>query len=132
MQADPEPTTPPPTHLDLLAISRAVRRAVVDEDTDTLHTELARLRAELVRHMHHEHQRAPTREGAGVGVVKDGQHRLLGLLDEVILDAHTDVAECSCLVRATVIERAIQRQARLEATLLDRQARDEISGGDRS
>lgn len=123
MPADADPTrqaSRTPTHLDLLAISRVVQRAVIDDDTEQLHAALSRLRADLVLHLRGEHQWAGGGQGAGAGVVKDGQHRLLGLIDEVILDAHSDEAGCACLVRATVIERALRRQAKLEAAVLDR------------
>ncbi|MBX7159850.1 MAG: hypothetical protein K1X95_06115 [Acidimicrobiia bacterium] len=119
-----------PTHLDLLAASRSVQRAAIDDDTELLHAELSRLRDDLVRHLHDEQQTLVRHRGGNV--VRVGQERLLDLLDEVIHDAHADEAACSCLVHAAMIERALHRQARLESAVLDHHAPDDDPAADRS
>lgn len=108
-----------PTHVDLLAMAHAVRRAVVDDDTETMHVLWCQLRADLATHVRSERERLPEHGSLGVMVV-DGQRRLLELLDEVMLGMGRD-PDCNCLVRAAEVEVALRRQARLEATILDRQ-----------
>jgi hypothetical protein len=115
--------TPAPSHLELLAVARAVRRAAVVDDTDRLHTELSRLRTNLVRHVHAERDMVSNLPAPAARVVGDGQRRLLRLLDELLFASDDDaVAGCTCLVRAAEVELALRRQARLEAKISQRSA----------
>lgn len=71
-----------------------------------------------------------TASAAVRAVVHEGQIRLLDLLDGALGDTRA----CSCTVRATELEVALRRQARLEDILLGRAARsaarpDPASGG---
>lgn len=114
----------PASHLDLLAIAGGIRRATVSEDTDRLHGELTRLRTALIDHVHAERERLDVLPGMTSDVVRDGQRRLLRLLDDVLFSAAGDAADdCNCLVRAAEIEVALHRQAVLEANLLRRHPR---------
>jgi hypothetical protein len=71
--------TPPASHFDLLAAARAVRQAAVADDTAVLHTELLRLRTDLVNHLDAEQEQVDRLPGAAPIVVRDGQQRLLGI-----------------------------------------------------
>lgn len=107
-----------PSHLDLLVVAHSVRAAVIDDDSEQVHTLLCRLRADLVSHLRDERPRLSEARGSVRAVTTDGQQRLLELIDEVMLGLDDDPTGCNCLVRAVEIEIALRRQARLEATLL--------------
>jgi hypothetical protein len=62
-----------PTHPDLVAIARALRRAVIDDDSAGVHGELARLRDALTRHLSHERDSLPDPAGSVGLVVADGR-----------------------------------------------------------
>lgn len=108
----------PPSHGDLIAIAHALREATIVGDSEQLHADLARLRTALVHHVSDEQTRMPDDLAATDSIIRDGQRRLLRLVDEVVFEALRDEPTCTCLVRAAEIELALRRQARLEATLL--------------
>ena len=108
------------SHLDLLRIASSVRRRSVLGDTEGLHAELARLRTELVLHLHAEQDQLARVRGASGTVAREGQRRLVALLDELLTDSSGDGADCNCLLRAAEIEVALGRQARLEQAVLGR------------
>ena len=106
---------PAPSHPELLAVARAVRRAAVSDDTDRLHLELCRLRSALLVHVHAEREELSTLPAAEGAVVAEGQRRLLGLLDDLLYVGDDGRAEgCTCLVRAAEVEVELRRQAMLE------------------
>ncbi len=107
----------PPSHEDLLAIAHALREATIVGDVEQLHAELARLRTALVHHLGEEDLPLPEALAATRTILKDGQRRLLRLVDEVVFEAR-DHPTCTCLVRAAEIELALRRQVRLETTVL--------------
>lgn len=109
-----------PTHLDLLETARALRRAMLDEDTDRVHRLLCRLRADLVDHVHGERRHLPSTGASVSSVVLVGQERLLELVDEVLLGVDRDAQACNCLLRSVEIDVALRRQVHLEARVLDR------------
>ncbi len=113
------------SHLDLLAIARDLRRAATDRDVGGVHAVLTRLRAALVEHAAAETtELAELPESTG-GLARDGQRRLIRLIDDVLFDSVDGSSECNCIVRAVEIDLAVRRQARLEATIRrDRRAGD--------
>lgn len=112
-----------PSHVDLLAVAGGLRRAVLTDDLDVIHRELSRLRSDLVHHLQAERDALAGLPGAAPIVVRDGQERLLRLLNELLFAASDDPAECACLVRSAEIEVALRRQAKLESALLGRRHR---------
>ncbi|HET6949949.1 MAG TPA: hypothetical protein VFI47_06230 [Acidimicrobiales bacterium] len=108
--------SPLPSHVDLLVTSRGVRRAAVDADTERLHRELSRLRTALVLHLQAE--RARLHDGPAATITRDGQRRLLALLDDLLDDTCDDAGTCTCVVRAAEIDHALRRQALLEANVI--------------
>jgi hypothetical protein len=110
--------TTAPSHHDLLAIARAVRGAAIRDDIEHMHIQLARLRTALVHHLQAEGARLATAPGSAATVARDGQQRLLRLVDEVVSGTGDD-AGCNCLVRAAELEVALRRQAMLEVAVLD-------------
>jgi hypothetical protein len=110
----------PPSHTDLIAIAHALREATIEGDSDQLHVDLAGLRTALVHHLGAEQARMPDQLTAAGIIIRNGQRRLLRLVDDVVFEALQDDPTCTCLVRAAEIELALTRQARLEATLLRR------------
>ena len=87
-------------------------------DSEQLHADLARLRTALVHHLSDEQTRMQDDLAATGTIIRNGQRRLLRLVDDVVFEALRDEPTCTCLVRAAEIELALRRQARLEATLL--------------
>lgn len=108
----------PPTHVELLAIARAVRRQSVLGDVEGLHRELARLRTELVLHLHSEQPTLASAGGTAAEVARDGQRRLLALLDDLLSSTEEDPGACNCLLRAAEVDVVLRRQAKLEAAAL--------------
>jgi hypothetical protein len=101
-----------------MAIAHALREATIVGDSEQLHADLSRLRTALVRHLSDE-QTWMLGDLAAIGsIIRDGQRRLLRLVDGVVFEALRDEPTCTCLVRAAEIELALRRQVRLEATLL--------------
>lgn len=107
------------SHLDLVGIARRVHAAVERDDTEGLHAELTRLRAAVLDHVHAERPELGALPDPAASIAFDGQQRLLRLLTDVLF-APADGDPCTCLVRAAEIDRALRRQARLEAALLRR------------
>lgn len=105
------------SHVDLLAVSGALRRAAARDDIDRTHVELVRLRTDLVEHLHAERGAVSRLPGAAAVVARDGQRRLLALLDDLLADTCDDLDTCNCLVRAAEVGAALRRQARLEAAV---------------
>jgi hypothetical protein len=114
--------TAPPSHRDLLSITAAVRRAAVSGDTALVHAELDRFRVALTRHLAAERDEIDALPGTAAVVARDGQRRLLHLLDDIVEGRSCEHGGCNCLVRTARIEVALRRQARLEANLLWRHA----------
>lgn len=114
---EPPASVPPPSHVDLLAMSQAMRRAVLDDDTEQIHVLLCRLRTDLVNHLRVERGRPSAASDAVRVVIHDGHQRLLEQLDDAMLDMERDDTGCNCLVRSVQIEVALRRQAMLEATV---------------
>jgi hypothetical protein len=112
----------PVTHLDLLATARSLRRAASAGDPGRIHDELRRLRADLVDHLRGEEEEIARLPGATRTVVRDGQHRLLQILDDLLATTSAPDADCACVVRCAGFEAALRRQARLEAGLIARHA----------
>lgn len=112
--------TASPSHLDLMAIARQVRRAVERDDADELHARLSRLRTELMDHVRAERPELDDLPGATAAVALDGQQRLLRILTETLFTptGHNDPDACTCIVRAAEIELALHRQIELETSLL--------------
>jgi hypothetical protein len=108
----------PPSHGDLIALAHDLRQATIVGDSEQLHADLARLRTALVHHLSDEQTRMPDELAATGTIIRNGQRRLLRLVDDVVFDVLRDKPTCTCLVRAAEIELALRRQARLEATLL--------------
>jgi hypothetical protein len=90
----------PPSHLDLLAAARALRRAAVDGDPDIVHAELPRLRTQVMQHLHAEHDPVSSLTGALGQLVRDGQQRLLRVLGELLFGVEADDDTCTGIVRA--------------------------------
>jgi hypothetical protein len=90
----------PPSHLDLLAAARALRRAAVDGDPDIVHAELWRLRTQVMQHHHAEHDPVSSLTGALGQPVRDGQQRLLRVLGELLFGVEADDDTCTGIVRA--------------------------------
>lgn len=108
------------SHVDLVAASGALRRAAASGDVDSTHTELVRLRSALVEHLHAELGAVPRLAGAAATVARDGQRRLLALLDDLLADTCDTcdaLGTCNCLVRAAEVGAALRRQVRLEAAV---------------
>lgn len=108
----------PPSHLDLLAAARALRRAAVDGDPDIVHAELWRLRTQVMQHHHAEHDPVSSLTGALGQPVRDGQQRLLRVLGELLFGVEADDDTCTGIVRAAEVELLLRRQAKLEAAAL--------------
>ena len=121
MEKRPGPTA---LHLDLLATARAVRRAAEEDDLDRVHTQLCRLRSDLVAHLHEEQAEVGRLPGASPDVVTEGQQRLRRLVDDLLFASTEANDGCTCLLRTAELEHALRRQARLEATLLARHPHD--------
>lgn len=111
-----------PTHLDLLALAREVRQALVGDDTEQMHAALAHLRAAVAEHLDDEHARMQIPSVLLDAVVTKGQQRILDLLDGVLHTVDDDAASCNCLLRGAEIEIALGRQARLETRIRRRRA----------
>jgi hypothetical protein len=112
------PRRPAPSHPELLAVARAVRRAAVADDTERVHVELCRLRSDLLVHVHAEREELSSLPAAAGAVVAEGHRRLLGLLDDLLCLGDDGRAEgCGCLVRAAEVEVELRRQAMLEGLL---------------
>lgn len=122
LNVKPQPSSAPaaPSHVELLAVARGLRRAALTDDLDAVHRELSRLRSDLVHHLRGERDALAGLPGAAPIVVRDGQVRLLRLLNELLFTVSDDPAECACLVRSAEIEVVLRRQAKLESALLDR------------
>lgn len=103
-----------PTHLDLLELARAVRRAAAAGNTESLHAELTRLRHRLRLHVQAELAAWGAPASAAGAVTVAGQRRLLSLVDRLLFDTGTAAGGCDCRRRAAEIELALRRQARLE------------------
>ncbi|GEM_PF-2782759 len=112
-----------PSHLDLLCIATRVRAAAVAGDDDALHSELCGLRNALTEHLRAERLDAPTNESVG-RIVLEGQQRLLRLVDGLLFGPRDGVDDCNCLVRATEVDIALRRQARLESLAFGAEKRD--------
>ena len=108
-----------PSHLDLLTRARTLRRAAIDGDLTRTHDELSQLRNALVHHLHAEQDRVARLREATARVVRDGQHRVLALLDDLLFDTETLDGSCNCVVRATEVELMMRRQAKLEAAVFE-------------
>jgi hypothetical protein len=113
------------SHVDLVAASGALRRAAAGGDLDRTHVELVRLRSELVEHLHAELGAVSRLTGAAATVARDGQRRLLALLDDLLADTCDGPDSCNCLVRAAEVGAALRRQARLEALVFAGHVRPE-------
>lgn len=106
-----------PSRRELLALARSLRDDVRDDDPESVHRHLASLRSGLVEHVRLEREAGPAVDHDPVGfVVRNGQERLLALVDEVLAEssAETDALGCNCMVRSAEIEIALRRQDRLE------------------
>lgn len=108
----------PPSHLDLLAAARSLRRAAIGGEPDAVHAELSGLRTQLMQHLHAEHDPVSSLTGALGQLVRDGQQRLLRVLDELLFSVEADDDTCTCIVRAAEVDLLLRRQAKLEATAL--------------
>ncbi len=111
-------TTSIASHVDLVAVSGALRRAAATGDVHGTHLELVRLRTALVEHLQAELGAVSRLSGAAAAVARDGQRRLLALLDDLLADTCDTcdtLGTCNCLVRAAEVGAALRRQARLEA-----------------
>lgn len=105
------------THLDLLSIARDVRRAAAGDDTRRLHSELTRLRAALMDHVASERRELDELPESTGRIAREGQRRLLRLVNDVLFNRSDANTDCNCVVRAVEIELALRRQARLETTI---------------
>jgi len=115
-----------PSHVDLLEIARRLRQAAVCDDAESVHGTLCRLRNAVLDHLRAEQEAFARLPVASAAVVIAGQRRVLDLLDELLVDAHDDPVDCGCLVAATEVDVALQRQARLEEALLRRHPVPEV------
>jgi hypothetical protein len=103
-----------PSHVDLLGAARSLRRAAVGGDPDEVHAQLSRLRTQLMHHLRAEHRSVSSLTGTVGELVRDGQQRLLRVLDELLFTVERDDAACTCIVRAAEVELLLRRQATLE------------------
>lgn len=113
-------TTTTPSHLDLLTIAEAVRRHSVTGDTDGLHAELELLRRTLAEHVLAEQGLFADLPDSEAAVARDGQERLVALVDELL---EATGGDCNCLVRAAEVDVVLARQTRLEDALFARHRR---------
>jgi len=107
-----------PTHLDLLAAARSLRVAAAGGEPDAVHAELSRLRTQLVYHLQAEHEPLASVTGALGQLTRNGQHRLLRVLDDLLFSTEADDGGCTCIVRAAEVELLLRRQVKLEAAAL--------------
>jgi hypothetical protein len=113
-----------PSHVDLLAMARAVRRAAVNGPGEALRAELSRLRTGLVRHLLAEERPLSRLDGAVGRVTREGQERLLALVNDVLGSTEDDDGTCNWIVRTAEFELRLRRQARLESAVLGHEAED--------
>lgn len=106
-------------HLELLARTRAVRRAAIEGDMDTVHGELCTLRNVLVQHLRHERDDERPAADLHARVTRHGQDRLLTFVERLLADTDDETADggCTCLVRTAELRALLIRQIRLEGGL---------------
>ncbi len=110
------------THIELLTISRDVRRAAIESDVDQLHLALCRLRNALVTHVRAESPEVAALHAVSRDVVIAGQRRLVRLIDDLLSVADTGEAGCPCMRRSVELTKLLVRQARLESGLASRRS----------
>jgi hypothetical protein len=109
----------PTSHLDLIDGARALRAAAQAADVDTVHGELCRLRNLLTHHLSCEHDSIRELSPVARRVVADGQRRLRGLIDELLVaTGAAGDSRCECIARSDELFSQLTRQARLENGLL--------------
>lgn len=108
---------PGESHIDLVTMAQAMRAAVVADDTNEVHRLLDDIRHGLIDHMAAIHIRLRDTEDVVAILIRQGQRRLLRLVESVIATVGEDPRLCSCIVRSVEIEDGLRRQAALEARL---------------
>lgn len=104
-------------HLDLLEMARRMRSAVIDDDIDELHRLLQAIRHGLIDHMAAISSTLAEHDNVISVIIRQGQRRLLRLVETVASTVGADPRQCSCIVRSVEIEAGLRRQAALEARL---------------
>jgi hypothetical protein len=107
------------THVDLVTTASAIRAAAAEDDLDSLHGALSRLRSDLVCHVQAERTQLSAVADRLRCHVEEGQQRLLAVLDDLVFGSDRSAEECNCLLRAAQVEALVRRQADLEAIELD-------------
>jgi hypothetical protein len=106
-----------PSHVDLVAMSAAVRQSALDGDRDGLLRALGSLRDVVTEHLLAEAPDFEALPDARRALVEQGHVRLLTLLEDLIAAA-VNGADINPLFDTTELDVAVRRQARLEETLL--------------
>lgn len=114
---DEDAPTVGPERLDMVEMARAMRSAVIDDDTDEVHRLLEEIRHGLIDHMAAFIDEPIDHEDVISVVVRQGHRRLLRLVETVAATVGEDPRQCSCIVRSVEIEEGLRRQAALEARL---------------
>jgi len=101
---------------DHLTAIRRLTRAADDNDLDSLHSSLERVRVDVLLRWH----ASKTIQGHpanAMTIAEAGVRRLLVLLNEVLFDPAAEPGRCACLLRLEEITAALHRQMWLEEHL---------------
>ena len=104
------------SHLDLLALSAEIGDAARSEDLNGLHAALCRLRNGLAAHIAMEAEAVAAMRGAA-DTVRNGQRRLVRLVDAMLAADDDGDGRCACIVRAAELRAGLVRQVRIEDSL---------------
>lgn len=106
------------SHLDLLAHARVIQRSALAGEVDALHAELCDLRNSLTEHLRGESEWLDGLSVAVAEVTRTGHRRLLEQVDRLIVGSEHDDRSCRCVEGTARLMQMLQRQARLESSLL--------------
>lgn len=105
------------SHLDLLAAARQIDQAALAHDVDGVHRGLCELRNLLGRHVQLESSCFDDLPPAAAEAIRNGQRKLLEVVDELLVRSERDEGSCRCLDRSMHLKALLLRQAQVELRL---------------